>query len=148
MLKAQFMHGPPPVWLCLSLPVFLLVCAVIVFQGSLVETSSDVTSEVVQKISDTLYQTTTQAPVPATIIREGNHDEYLAICLYVKNQAQDLPEFFQHHYYEMGIRRFYVMDDGSDPPMSTYMGKFGVPEEAVDFIHIEMMSSVPQGTQL
>lgn len=88
-----------------------------------------------------------KAQIPATIVREGNHDEYLAVCLFVRDQAQDLVEFFQHHYYEMGIRRFYVMDDGSNPPMSHYMDKFGIPEEAVDFIHSEIQTSIPQGMQ-
>lgn len=89
-----------------------------------------------------------KAHIPATIIREGDHDEYLAVCLFVRDQAQDMVEFFQHHYYEMGIRRFYVMDDGSDPPMSHYMDRFGIPEEAVDFIHSPIQTSEPGKMQM
>lgn len=147
MLKAHLIQSMPG-WVRLSLPILLLVCAVLIYQGSLVDSSVELTSDVVHKISKTFSQAKPKPLVPATILQEGHHDEYLAICLYVKNQAQDLPEFFQHHYHEMGIRRFYVMDDGSDPPMSSYMDKFGIPAEAMDFIQLEQKSSIPQGTQL
>jgi hypothetical protein len=59
-------------------------------------------------------------------------DEYLAICISVKDQADDLVEFFVHHYHHIGIRRFYVMDDGSDPPLSSYKYP-GIPSEALTF---------------
>lgn len=47
-------------------------------------------------------------------------DEYVAVCIAVKDVANDLVEFFVHHYHHMGIRRFYVMDDGSEPPLSDF----------------------------
>lgn len=34
--------------------------------------------------------------------------EYVAMCVAHRNQVEDLPEFLRHHYYQHGIRRFYV----------------------------------------
>ena len=45
-------------------------------------------------------------------------NEHVAVCILVKDKADDLVEFFVHHYHHMGIRRFYVMGDGSDSPLS------------------------------
>ncbi|TVY26166.1 Glycosyltransferase family 92 protein [Lachnellula hyalina] len=64
----------------------------------------------------------------------GNaEDEYLAICLSVKDQTRDLPEWFTHHYHHIGVRRFYVMDDGSDPPLSSRDIDWGIPRPAITF---------------
>ena len=60
-------------------------------------------------------------------------DEYLAICLSVRDQAPDLPEWLQHHYYNMGVNKFYIMDDGSKPPMSDFVDSYGIPREALEF---------------
>jgi Glycosyl transferase family 2 len=62
----------------------------------------------------------------------GDDEEYMAICMVVKDQSLDLPEFFQHHYYNIGFRRFYIMDDGSNPPLSEIQD-YGVPNEALTF---------------
>lgn len=62
----------------------------------------------------------------------GRPDEYVAVCISVKDQALDLIEFFVHHYHHMGIRRFYVMDDGSDPPLSSYEYP-GIPRSILTF---------------
>jgi hypothetical protein len=59
-------------------------------------------------------------------------DEYVAVCMAVKDQHLDLPEFFIHHYHHLGIKRFYIMDDGSDPPLSD-IPDLGIPREHVDF---------------
>lgn len=50
----------------------------------------------------------------------------------VKEQALDLQEFFVHHYYHVGIRRFYIMDDGSSPPLSSFEYP-GVPRSVLTF---------------
>lgn len=60
--------------------------------------------------------------------------EHVAICISVKDQADDLVEFFVHHYHNMGIHRFYVMDDGSDPPLSTHQYP-GIPRGALTFVY-------------
>lgn len=65
----------------------------------------------------------------------GIRDEYLAICLAVRDQALDLPEFLQHHYYNMGIKRFYIMDDGSVPPLEDSLSTYGVPARALTFVY-------------
>jgi len=52
----------------------------------------------------------------------------------VKNQLEDLKEFLTHHYYHLGIRRFYVMDDGSIPALSNYQ-EYPIPRTAVTFIY-------------
>jgi hypothetical protein len=77
--------------------------------------------------TDTLQATTAivQEPPPP--------DDYLAICLAVKDQSQDLPEWIYHHYFNMRIGHIYIMDDGSDPPMSSFADSFLVPAEALTF---------------
>lgn len=152
----------PPLWLCLGLPIFLLLSAASVYhQEALSEAisknaPSGLTGDIVSKIYGTFGQSDAtkhhedepEKPVEPTIIREGNHDEYLAVCLFAKNQAADMVEFFQHHYHELGIRRFYVMDDGSEPPLSTFADEYGIPPEAIDFIYYPHITDVPQGAQL
>ncbi|KAF4637094.1 hypothetical protein G7Y89_g998 [Cudoniella acicularis] len=59
-------------------------------------------------------------------------EEYVAICLAVRGQHADLPEFMTHHYHHLGIRRFYIMDDGSEPPLSTY-DDYGIPRKHITF---------------
>lgn len=51
----------------------------------------------------------------------------------VKNQGPELREFFVHHYHHIGIRRFYIMDDGSDPPLYTFEYP-GIPRSALSFV--------------
>jgi len=60
-------------------------------------------------------------------------DDYIALCLAVKDQADDLPEFFIHHYHHLGIRRFYIMDDRSTPPLSTVKEDWGIPSKYITF---------------
>jgi hypothetical protein len=60
-------------------------------------------------------------------------DDYIALCLAVKDQAADLVEFFIHHYHHLGIRRFYIMDDRSEPPLSTVKEDWGIPNEYITF---------------
>ena len=65
----------------------------------------------------------------------GDDEECVALCLAVKDQVEDLPEYFTHHYYHLGVRRFYIMDDGTDPPLSTAKGpgEWGIPDSAITF---------------
>ncbi|KAB8294784.1 hypothetical protein EYC80_006746 [Monilinia laxa] len=64
--------------------------------------------------------------------QDTRDDEYVSVCMAVKDQGLDLPEWFVHHYYHLGIKRFYIMDDGSDPPLSE-MEDLGIPREHVTF---------------
>ena len=50
----------------------------------------------------------------------GDTNEDVAICLAIKDEYHMLTEWLVHHYNHHGIRRFYIMDDGSDPRISTY----------------------------
>jgi hypothetical protein len=59
-------------------------------------------------------------------------EEYVATCMAVKDQFSDLSEVLVHHYHHLGIRRFYLMDDGSEPPLSTY-DNWGIPREHITF---------------
>jgi hypothetical protein len=63
---------------------------------------------------------------------EDSSEEYVAICMAVKDQAPDLSEVLLHHYHHLGIRRFYLMDDGSEPPLSTY-ANWSIPREHITF---------------
>ncbi|KAL8708071.1 MAG: hypothetical protein Q9220_007003 [cf. Caloplaca sp. 1 TL-2023] len=60
-----------------------------------------------------------------------DNEEYVAICMAVRDQHRELPELLQHHYHHLGVRRFYIMDDGSQPPLS---GKdYGIPASVLTF---------------
>lgn len=77
--------------------------------------------------------------------------EYVSLCLAIKDQPRDLDEFLVHYYYHHGIRRFYVVDDGSEPPLS-YTPNFGkppfaVPRSAITFTYIKRVPDRPQPFQ-
>jgi hypothetical protein len=69
---------------------------------------------------------------PHRMYPEESSEEYAAICMAVKDQYLDLPEFFIHHYHHLGIRRFYIMDDGSNPPLSSFTD-YGIPRKHLTF---------------
>ncbi|KUJ10223.1 uncharacterized protein LY89DRAFT_596357 [Mollisia scopiformis] len=70
-------------------------------------------------------------------------DGYAAICISIKDQRQDLPEFLIHHYYHLGIRYFYIMDDGSEPPLSE-LEDLGVPRSALSFTYQDRATRDPR----
>ena len=81
----------------------------------------------------------------------ADDEEYVSLCVAIKDQPGDLDEFLAHYYYHHGIRRFYIMDDGSDPPLS-YTPNFGVPpfavpRSAVTFTYITRVPDRPQPFQ-
>lgn len=86
--------------------------------------------------------TTEQAADPGGKNETLAPEEYVAICIAVKDQALDLIEYFVHHYHHMGIRRFYVMDDGSDPPLSSFEYP-GVPRSVLSFTWQDPASRSP-----
>lgn len=59
--------------------------------------------------------------------------DYVAICMAVKDEGPALNEYFVHHYHHLGIKRFYIMDDGSEPPLST-LDFPGVPRSILTFV--------------
>jgi hypothetical protein len=61
-----------------------------------------------------------------------DEEEYVAICVAVKDQASDLKEWFSHHYHHLGIRRFYMMDDGSSPALDN-TEDYPIPRSAISF---------------
>ena len=75
----------------------------------------------------------TRTPYPP--LPPGDDGEYMSICIAVKNQHLDLLEWFPHYYYHHGIRRFYIMDDGSQPPISI-LPDYGIPHSAITFTYI------------
>ena len=79
---------------------------------------------------------------PYPSLPKPDEEEYVAFCLVVRNQSIDMPEFFVHHYHHHGIRRFYVYDDGTSPPLSQkpYIESWGIPDEAINFTYIEPKS--------
>ncbi|CAM5999982.1 unnamed protein product [Sphagnum balticum] len=83
-----------------------------------------------------------QPILPLTKVTE----EYIAFCVAIKNQAFDLPEFLQHHYFHIGIKRYYIMDDGSTPPLADSLANTdwgGVPPSAVTFIYWSPLQRTP-----
>ncbi|CAF3356945.1 unnamed protein product [Rotaria socialis] len=69
--------------------------------------------------------------------------EYVAFCVVVRNQHNDLPEWLQHHYFHHNIRRFYIMDDNSYPPH--YLSQnFGIPREAITHRYLQNVTTAIQ----
>lgn len=68
-------------------------------------------------------------------------NEDVAFCVATKDHPEDLLEFFIHHYHHHGIRRFYVMDDGSSTPLSTF-NDYGIPREHVSFHYFDDAAKV------
>ena len=87
----------------------------------------------------------TRKPYPP--LPTPDEKEYIAFCLVVRNQSIDMPEFFIHHYHHHGIRRFYVYDDGTSPPLAQkpYIDSWGIPDEAINFTYIEPKSVKHRG---
>lgn len=86
-------------------------------------------------VSSTQDAKTSIYPDATPPLAPGDDEEYVALCMAVKDQVEDLPEYFSHHYYHLGVRRFYLMDDGTDPPLSTAKGpgEWGIPDSAITF---------------
>ena len=84
-----------------------------------------------------LNMTTYSRPQPSSF-----PDDYLAICVAVKDQQADLSEWLVHHYYHIGIRYFYIMDDGSSPPLSETKN-YGVPNSTVTFRYFRRDQRIP-----
>jgi Glycosyltransferase family 92 len=84
------------------------------------------------------------APFPP--LPPGDDEEYVAICMAVRNQSLDLPEVLSHHYHHLGVRRFYIMDDGTIPPLEEYPD-YGVPRSALTFQYFNESERVHRGMQ-
>eukprot|EP00887_Chlorella_sp_A99_P002406 scaffold10.g2406.t1 len=56
-------------------------------------------------------------------LRTGGHsgEGYVAICAAVKDQHLDVREWVAYHHM-IGVERFYIVDPGSTPPLSTVLG--------------------------
>lgn len=72
-------------------------------------------------------------PKPKKIAKyeDGDVGGHLAICLAVKDQYPDLTEWLVHHYHHHGIRRFYIMDDGSQPMLASLNYSSFIDERAI-----------------
>ena len=75
-------------------------------------------------------QSPSRTPYPP--LPPPDEDEHIAICMAVKDQGPLLAEFLTHHFHHHGIRRFYIHDDGSDPPLSTLT--YPIPSTHLTFI--------------
>lgn len=81
----------------------------------------------------------TQGSKTTPVAADVNED--VAFCIATKDHPEDLVEFFVHHYHHHGIRRFYVMDDGSSPRLSTF-NDYGIPREHVSFHYFDEAAKV------
>lgn len=83
----------------------------------------------------TTPSTGASSPAPFPPLPPPDYEEYMAICMAVKDQPMDLPEFFTHYYFHLGIRRFYIFDDGSEPPLST--ASYPIPSSAITWVYFQ-----------
>ncbi|KAF8858994.1 hypothetical protein BDZ45DRAFT_742807 [Acephala macrosclerotiorum] len=77
-----------------------------------------------------------------TKVAPADTEEYVAFCVAHRNQVRDIPEFLTHHYYHHGIRRFYIMDDRSSPPLSSF-NDWGIPRSALSFQYYDKNAQHP-----
>ncbi|KFZ11323.1 hypothetical protein V502_07602 [Pseudogymnoascus sp. VKM F-4520 (FW-2644)] len=68
-------------------------------------------------------------------------NEDVAFCIATKDHPDDLIEFLVHHYHHHGIRRFYIMDDGSATPLSSFKD-YGIPRSHLSFQYFDEKSKV------
>ncbi|KFY36043.1 hypothetical protein V494_05357 [Pseudogymnoascus sp. VKM F-4513 (FW-928)] len=78
-------------------------------------------------------------PSSKTVPVDVNED--VAFCIATKDHPDDLVEFLIHHYHHHGIRRFYIMDDGSSTPLSTFKD-YGIPRTHLSFQYFDEKSKV------
>jgi len=76
------------------------------------------------------------APTPFPTLPPADTNEYIAVCLGVRDPDPDISEWFTHYYHHHGIRRFYVIDDGSEPPLTNRKNLYDVPSSAITFDYI------------
>jgi hypothetical protein len=91
----------------------------------------DISSKM-KSMFDSTHNSMTASPVAQAPEAQAPAEEYLAFCVAAKDQSLDLPEFLQHHYYHMNVSRFYIMDDRSEPPLSSF-DDYGIPRSALTF---------------
>jgi hypothetical protein len=102
--------------------------------GAETETTFTTSASTTSKPSDTRsHPTPPPTPIPVAPLKDGDTEEYLALCVAVKNQPDDLAEFLTHHYHHHNIRRFYIMDDGSSPVLATLNWTQYIDPKAVTF---------------
>ncbi|KAH8585544.1 hypothetical protein B0O99DRAFT_603209, partial [Bisporella sp. PMI_857] len=94
---------------------------------------SDSNSEFFSSPSSPSSSSSSPPPPTPSPSMPADDEEYVAICFTAKNESLNLPELFTHYYYHVGIRRFYIMDDGSTPPLSSY--SYPIPKEHITFTY-------------
>ncbi|KAI7846321.1 hypothetical protein COHA_000158 [Chlorella ohadii] len=67
---------------------------------------------------------------------------YVALCLSVKDEWAELPEWVEHHL-KVGVGKMYILDDGSQPPMSTVLAPY-IASGAVEYHWFEGVPQPPQ----
>jgi len=80
----------------------------------------------------TVQATSPPTPATPTALPSVPSNEHIAVCISVANQSSELNEWLVHHYTHMNITRFYIMDDGSEPPLSSFKYP-GIPSSALTF---------------
>lgn len=109
-----------PRWRSIVITLLLLFLLHLLFWDGKVHRATEARVPALKKVP-TIPPLHEPAPIiPSSIARwdAGDTQEEIAICLSIKDQYADLAEWLVHHYNHHGIRRFYIMDDGSMPPLS------------------------------
>ncbi|KAK9814278.1 hypothetical protein WJX72_003319 [[Myrmecia] bisecta] len=75
---------------------------------------------------------------PAQGVVPGNNPQYFAMCLVVKNQAEDVREWVDHHR-SIGAGKFYVFDHNSTSPMLPVLADY-VQQGLVEYAELREFS--------
>lgn len=123
----------------------LVLIHLVFFSGLFVQSSTDAFYEYYDRMkclvppnsSSTILSPETGKEKSTKHLKPPETNMSIAFCSSVRDQRRDMPEWFIHHYYNIGIKHFYIMDDVSHPPLSTYDidGYYGIPSEAITFTH-------------
>lgn len=107
-------------WRSIVITILLLFLLHLLFWDGKVHRAAEAQIPPLKKLPTIPHLHEPQPIIPSSIAPwdDGDIAEDVAICLAIKDQYADLAEWLVHHYNHHRIRRFYIMDDGSKPPLS------------------------------
>ncbi|GAB4816169.1 hypothetical protein N2152v2_003215 [Parachlorella kessleri] len=96
-------------------------------------------------LSDWQHMDAPQELTSATFLEVSN-PSYVAMCLVVRDQQEDIEEWVEHHL-RLGVGKIYVWDNGSDPPLEQILQKY-ITEGIVVYTHFTEFQHATDRPQL